>query len=355
MYFNAILHIMFNDTAQLLTVVNVKTHNDSGQLGSYCEIVCPLISRIQYANGKTLTAQTKTLFKQGDKVSITAFYAPVEDELSDEYPLITIFEGFVLDFFEGNPITIKCVDWIYNLNFCKTINIPLKPGNPGFTGKIKDLIDIVLKDTGITQLPGTIDFKLEDFTLTNCTPAAVFEHIKKEVGLNISLIGNKLYCNVASNTLNTVRLNTSVNVTESNISKNQTTFQRIKVKAWFLHEDHTKDSFEVGDADGQNREVFFYKIPAGDMIIIDTAAGPQQIPRAYNDLANEALKKFRLNLFNGTVKTKLYPFIEIFDTVIYNDVRYPDRNGVYVCSGRDGEFGMSGFNWVYKLAWLRDE
>ena len=354
MYFNAILHIMFNDTAQLLTVVQVKTHNDSGQLGSYCEIICPLISRIQYADGKTLTAQTKTLFKQGDKVSITAFYTPVGDAMVDEYPLITIFEGFVLDFFEGNPITIKCVDWIYKLNFGKTINIPLIPGDPGFTGEIKDLIDICLTNTGITQYPGTIDFKLENFTLTNCTPAAVFEHIRKEVGLNISLIGNQLYCNVASNTLNTVGLDTSANVIESNISKDKTTFQRIKVKAWFLHEDHTKDSFEVGDSDGQLREVFFYKIPAENMMVIQTAAGARQIPKAYNDLANEALKKFQLNLFNGTVKTKLYPFIDIFDTVKYNDIRYPDRNGVYVCTGRDGEFGMSGFNWTYKLAWLRD-
>ena len=46
--------------------------------------------------------------------------------------------------------------------------------------------------------------------------------------------------------------------------------------------------------------------------------------------------------------------IEIFDIVPYKDISYPDRNGVFTCIGRDGEFDTSGFHWTYKLAYLRD-
>ena len=353
MYFNTNIWVYFNDV-QLIDVVSVKTRNDSNQIGSYCDIICPLISRIQYADGKLLTQEVKTLFKQGDKVKIQARYTLVENTPVDEYPLLTVFEGFVLDFFEGHPLTIKCVDSIYNLNFTAPINIPKKIGDPGFTGKLKDLIDITLAGTGVTQLPDTFDMKIEGMTLVNMSPAAVLEHLKKELGINISLIGTQLYVNIASNTLSTVKLDTSVNVKETNLAKKETTFQRIKVKAWFIREDHTKDSFETGDEGGQLREIFFYKIPREDLIVIQTPSGPKQIPKKYKELADEALQKFKLNLYNGTVKTYLYPMIEIFDVVPYKDISYPDRNGIFTCIGRDGEFDISGFNWTYKLAYLRD-
>ena len=53
MYFNTNIWVYFNDV-QLIDVVSVKTRNDSNQIGSYCDIICPLISRIQYADCKLL-------------------------------------------------------------------------------------------------------------------------------------------------------------------------------------------------------------------------------------------------------------------------------------------------------------
>ena len=353
MYVNAIIKVMINNATQIFDVVSVKTRNDSTQIGSYCDIVVPLICRCQYADGKLLTAQSKTLFIQGDKITVTAQYTTYEDsqvdqnQNIDEYPVLTLFDGYILDYFEGNPLTIKCVDGYYKLNMVPAISLTLNDS-------IKNCIDLILKGTGITQMPGTFDFKIVEMELLNMTPAAILDHLKKELGINISIQGSQLYVNIASKTLDTVKLDTSVNVIESNISRKETTFQKYKVKAWFLKEDHTKDSFETGDENGQLKEVFFYKVPNTPVKIIDTLSGSKQIPQAYFDLAQSAWQKFKMNSYNGTVKTKLYPFIELFDIVPYKDITYPDRSATYVCTGRDGEFDTKGFNWTYKLAYLRE-
>jgi hypothetical protein len=357
MYFNGIIKIFTISAAsavrtQLMTVISVKTRNDSTQIGSYCDISIPLNSTIKYADGGELTALSKTILTQGDKVEVYGQYTTYEDsqvdqnQNIDQYPELILFDGFILDLFEGNPTLIKCVDYFYNLNMVPPISLILNDS-------IKNCVDLILEGTGITQMAGTFDFKIVNMPILNMTPAAILDHLKKELGINISLIGNQLFVNIASTTINTVKLDTSVNVIESNISRQTTTFQKYRVKAWFLKEDHTKDSFETGDEGGQLKEVFFYKVPNTNPIIIQTLDGSKQIPQAYYDLATSALAKYKMNSYNGTVKTKMYPMIEIFDLVVYNDVRYPDRSGTYVCTGRDGEFDPKGFNWTYKLAYLR--
>ena len=358
MYFNGIIQVFITSETtgirkQLLTVISIKTRNDSTQIGSYCDIAVPLNSRIQYSDGNDLTALSKTLFVTGDRIQVYGRYTTYEDseidqnQNIDQYPSLLLFDGFILDYFEGNPLLIKCVDYFYNLNMVPPISLTLNDS-------LKNCVDLILKGTGITQMPGTFDFEIVNMPILNMTPAAILDHLKKELGINISLIGNSLFVNIASKTLNTVKLDTSVNVIESNISRKTTTFQKYRVKAWFLKEDHTKDSFETGDEGGQIKEVFFYKVTNTNPIIIDTLEGKKKIPQAYYDLAKSALAKFKMNSYNGTVKTKLYPMIEIFDLVIYNDVRYPDRNGTYTCTGRDGEFDPKGFNWTYKLAYLKE-
>jgi hypothetical protein len=333
MYFDAKIQVIINNQttgeAQVLqTVHSVSTKNDSKEIGASCNIVVPLACRIQYVNAPNtfVTDLAKNLFSSGDLVTVTAWY--------ESMPEVTVFKGFVYEFIEGTPMTIKCLDSIFLLNQ-STVDLHFK------SITLKDLINTILKPTpAITLILPTLDLTLANLTFRLMSPAAILEWIKKEIGLNISLSGDKLYCNIASNTLNVVKLNTSRNVIKSDLQKPEAVYLKLQVKCWFINQNGTKTSFEVGDPGGELREVFFYKIPQ-DMVL-------------YEKLAGEALTKYKQFKFSGNVETLLYPDVQLFDQVEYVDVRYPDRTGNYVCVAVNWEINNKGYHKKLKLAYLSD-
>jgi hypothetical protein len=312
----------------LQDVHQVNTKNDSKEIGSTCDIIVPLACRISYANspGTFVTQLAQTLFSSGDAVTVTASY--------DDYPEITVFQGFVYEFIEGTPITIKCLDNIFLLNQ-STIDLFYK------SVSLQALITRVLQGTGITLMLPTLGLNLVNITFRLMSPASILEWLKKELGLNISLQGNQLYCNIASNTLATVNLDTGINVIKSDLQKPEAVYLKLRVKAWFINSNGTKSSLEVGDTGGELREVFFYKIQPA------TTA-------EYEKLAGEALKKYQQFKYSGNVETLLYPDIQLFDQVAYTDRRYPDRTGNYVCVGMNHELTLKGFHRRVRMSYLSD-
>ena len=360
MHFNGKISVTINDI-ELKTVVSIYTKNDSQQIGSDCDIIVPLNCVIQYKNGNKdyLTQQANVAFKTGDKVVVRAMYEGME--------WIDVFDGYVSDFFMGTPTTIKCVDYIYHFNLGifgdKRIlykkNAKSKKAGVQSTGcsfqsiKLKALLNLIIdfvNDTidnltenseHIVLFEPVMDMTLENLTFAMMSPAAILEWIKKEMGINISLSGNKLYCNIASNTLSLVEYSTDRNVLTSNLQKPNSTFTKYKVKAWFIREDGTKDSYEIGSEDGQLREVFFYKV----------------IPRTeanYKKLAEDALVKFKQNRYAGTIETLFYPNCDLFWKAEYKDVRYPEKNGNYTISGNDISIDEKGYHRTLKLAFLSE-
>ena len=318
----------------LKSIISVHCSNDSAHLGGDCELVVPLNSRIQYADGKKdyLTAKSTILFQSGDFIEINAKY--------EGYSWKNVFKGYITDVIEGNPTRIKCVDYIYKLN-----TAPVSIHYASVT--LKKMIEDLIKDTGITLGKDTFDFTLKDITFSMMSKAAILESIKKDMGINISLSGTELYCNVASNTTQMVKIQSDRNVRSDpngssgcDLQKANMSYQKLKVKAWFENQDGTKSFVEVGDADGQTREMYWYKIPK------DT--------KLYKKLANEALNKCKLAKYNGSITKYLYPDLDIFWKVEYIDLRYPDRSGNYVCTGIDFDFDQNGMKEVIKLSYLDD-
>lgn len=327
MYFNGKIQVIIGDK-ELKTVTSISAKNDSQHIGSDCELVVPLNCRIQYINGTKdfLTDYTKNLFKSGDTISVKAKY--------EGFDWINVFSGYVVDFIEGNPMTIKCTDYIYLLNLT-TIDVSYK------NISLKNLLLSILKGTGITLAEPIMNLNLENITFRLMSPAAILEWLKKELGINISLSGTKLYCNLASNTLSTVKFSTNRNVMKSDLQKPASTFLKYKVKAWFIREDGKKDSYEVGDSAGQLREVFYYKV----------------VPRTeahYKELAKEALTKFKQMRYTGNITTYLYPDCDLFWQAQYRDIRYPDRSANYVITGMNIDLNESGFHRTIKLSYLSE-
>lgn len=353
-------HIRVTIADKLLkTVVSISAKDDGHKLGSECDIVVPLNSRIQYLDGTNnyLTAHTKVLFNVGDSILIEAQY--------EDYDWTTVFNGFIYEFIEGNPMTIKCLDYQYffNLGIFGSQRLLLKKNKKskvvtpsvgssfkqiGFKDLLNKLVDFV-NDTIDDKATNTdhvelmlpiFDMTLENLTFAMMSPASILEWFKKELGLNIHLFGNKLYANLASNTTEAIKYRTDRNVLESGLQRAAASFQTFKVKAWFIREDGTKDSFEVGDSSGQLREVFFYKV--------------QRDQSLYQKIANEALNKVKQVQYSGEIETMLYPAPTLFAKASYYDVRYPERNGNYVIVSMDTTIDSGGFRRKLKLAYLSD-
>jgi hypothetical protein len=375
MYFNANLSVTINGR-KLTSVVGVRTANDAAQMGATCELIVPLNSYIEYQDPSTLQTYLSAVrvdtFPQGCPVEIKASY--------DGYPELTVFKGFVYDFVLGMPTSIKCLDYIYFFNLGvfgeqrliqKNKKGKIKNQGKGVNYKsikFKDLlqqlidftnktIELTTETTGaqpVTLMLPTIDMTLQNLTFIAMSPASILDWLKKELGLNITFYDNKLYVNLASKTNGQITLDTGVNVIKSNLQTTfqgsiiqngspsslsyQTAFQKIRLKCWFLREDGTRDSFEIGDQNGIQEEHFFYKVKRSETI--------------YEDLANAALLKTQQHHYRGELELLLYPDCDLFYEVFYTDRRYPERNGVYVILGVYIELSEKGFRRKIKVAWL---
>ncbi len=377
MYFNAKISVTI--AGQLLsTIVSVKTSNDGQKIGAYCDLVVPLNSYIAYQNPNDLkvylTAIRVDKYSSGDEVIITASY--------DGFNTINIFNGFVYDFTLGMPTTIRCMDYIYYFNLgifgdkrvfttnkkgtkIKKSGLGVNYKSIQFRDILQQLIDFV-NETIDAEAPGSahvslildnfFDMTLSNLTFISMSPAAILEWFKKEVGFNISLYGNRLFVNLASTTTGSVILNTGRNVIESKLQtvlqKSVKTkgitqakslasaFEKIRLKCWFIREDGTRDSLEIGDPNGVQEERFFYKV--------------KRDATNYEKLAEAALLKAQQHRYHGELEILLYPECDLFWRVPYTDIRYPEKSAVYVIIGIYFELGEKGFHRRLKVAWLSD-
>jgi len=422
-YLNAHAKVIINDTVvhefgHDENIVSVETHNDSNHIGAYCDIVMPQNIRLEYLNNKNdaptyadqnpavdlthandgyITAQSRYFFNTGDHIIVKAKYDGYEKSPgSDSDGYLTIFDGFLYDFYESTPLKIKCLDYIYWFNIGiygdkivtavknKKARKPKILSGKGasyakiqFKDLMQDIVDTVNynieiwneeNDTNyplVTLFPDIFDMTLIDIHFISMSPAAILEWFKKELGMAITLIGNQLYVNIASFTNGTVILQTDTNVIASSLQTtnlqhlkskkkskgSNSIFLRLKLKAYFIKENGTKDSFEIGDENGQLRECFFYKVAPGKMV---PYAG-KQVPENYKKLAEEALNKYHQDRYTGTVETLLYPFCNLFWKVRYFDIRYPERNANYVVTMIQYSLGENGFHKKLKLAFLSDQ
>ena len=364
MYFKALVSLTIRGIDMTDYFVSAKTDNDGQKIGQLCDLVMPLNCYIKYNdqnnNAVFLNATLTNFFKSGDPVHIEAWYEGMEK--------LVIFDGFIYDFVEGMPLHIKCMDYFYFFNLGifgnervfakKTKNAKITSKGQGvhygsvvfknllqsLVGFVNKTIDNYNKTNNASVLPVTLStnvgLTLTNLTFMNMSPAAILEWFKKTVGFNITMFNNQLYVALASNTLNNVILSTGRNVIHSNLQRTSSTFQRLRLKCWFIRQDGTRDSFDIGDESGDVKECFFYKIKRdGDI---------------YEKLANSALLKYSQHKFSGEVETFLYPKADLFDTVDYTDLRYPDKNGRYTIVKTSIRVSDKGFRRVHKLSFLVD-
>lgn len=362
MYFDTNLSVVINGQI-LTTIVEVKTSNDAQNIGARADVIVPLNSYIAYSDPNTtqiyLTAIRTDTFPQGSSIVITANYVG--------YPPVEIFSGYIFDFILSMPLTIKCLDYIYFFNLgifgddaVHTTNkagTKIKQSGTGKNYKSVQFTDLLQQLVAFanTQIDAenaklgtnsayaelilpTLDMTLVNLTFINMSPASILEYFKKNLGLNISFIGNKLYVNIASNTIGTVNLDTGINVIKSALQTNLASFQKIRLKCWFENVNGTRNWVEVGDESGIQQEVFFYNV--------------NNVGNTYDILSNAALLQAQQHHYKGKIEILLYPECDLFYIVNYIDRRYPEKNGQYYIIAMNFELSERGFHREIQLAWL---
>jgi hypothetical protein len=363
MYFKAHIKVTIRGIT-MPNIVSVKTSNDGQKIGQLCDVVLPLNCYIQYNDKNNqqvyLNAELTNFFKSGDPVHVEAWYEGMD--------VIDVFDGFIYDFVEGMPLVIKCMDYFYFFNLgifgndrvfakkSKNAKITSKGQGVHYTSVVfKSLLQSLVafvnrtitnynQTNNASVLPVTlstdINLTLTNLTFMNMSPAEILNWFKKTVGFNINVNNRQLYVALASSTLSNAVFNTGRNVIKSNLQKGAATFQRIRVKCWFIREDGTRDSFDIGDESGDMKEIFFYKIKRdGDI---------------YERLAQNALLKYGQHKFSGEIETFLYPEADLFWTCDYTDLRYPDKSGRYTITKTEIHLSERGFRRRHKLSFLVD-
>ena len=384
MFLDCEIQVLIN--GQLLQGINeYSIENDGQHLGSHCDIILPLAYINDYNQNKTGNlslskagiVQSQTGYHIQVKAKYTGYENLVDSSLVDSNGFTTRFDGYIYDLYEGTPATLKCMDSAY-LFHLQTIDIgvPTETNPESFTGTLYDLVVDILDiinspanlnngaDTPITIMNESdfIELDLQDITFFQMTPAAILMHLKKELGLNISIIGRQLYVGVASNQLKTVNVNSSVNVkskdgnTGANLQNINNVLLSMKLRCWYLNKDSTKAYFEIGtDSGAPMHECFVYNIPAStELMNINTLEGIKSIPVNYYNIAMEAKLHFLQVRYNGTIDLYLYPTIGLYWRLVYTDVRYPDRNAVYVILKIKETGNLEGFKQTATVAYLAD-
>lgn len=325
MYFNATSTVTIGGK-QLLTVISIKIKQDSKDIGGECDIEVPLSCRIDYDGTKSsqLPASAKNLFAVGDKVVIKAQY--------EGYDELDLFEGFVNEFVEGMPTTIKCMDYTYKLKMAAPLKLSYKSVD------FQTLVKKVLEGTGVSLIPEKLNISLKNVTKPSMTPLDILKEYKKDLLINISLQGPKLYVNVASDTLEVVKLNSGVNVIKADLQQADSVNGSFRIKAKFLQANGKQSTFEMGEKDGKVKEINF--------------AGVTNNKATFLKLVHEAYIASQRQIYTGSVTTLLYPDCRLYDKVEYKDVRFPARSASYVITGIDIELTQSGYQRKLQLAYL---
>lgn len=334
MYVNA--HIRVTIANKILeTLSEVFISNDKNRIGSTCVITVPLNSRIKIQD-QYVIEPSLNLFKKGDTVKVEAWY--------DDYETLTEFEGYVYDYYEGTPLQIRCLDEMFNLRFPKNGNITYSSGKN--VVKASTVFTKILKGTGVALMSGNCDFDVQNLRFTDASPEACLEYFRKELHISMSLFGKELYINYARNIRNTVKLDSSINVIEANLQKPETAFQNVQLNVWGVDDKGRRVKYQAGTPGGEVSEMNVSILSSKNKNGVDT--------NTHKKIIDSSLDNAKMNKYSGKFVTMLYPKIDLFDLIDYNDVRYPERTDKYISQSVETTINKNGYLRTVTVAHIPD-
>ena len=258
---------------------------------------------------------TENAIKVGDPVTITLGY-------EGKYSGVE-FTGYVKKISPKVPLEIHCEDAIWLLrrkNITKT----------WAKTTMKEILQEVVKDTPV-KLSDSIPFvMLDKWIIKNANGTQVLESLKKDLLMSVFITDDgKLYCGLEqlTNIGQTVVYDLNYNLVENSLEFKSKEDRKIKIKYTYIDAKNKRQSIEVGDPDGEQRE--YHTSVISDM-------------KKLEEMARAEIKKLKYDGFDGDVTGFLIPYATRGMKAKFIDSEHPNREGNYFIKKVVTTFGTGG-------------
>lgn len=281
----------FRDEIIIKKINSVKIESSWKMLTDKATIILP--RKVKYFDKYNV----KQVFKKGDTVKI---------EIGYNGNLVKEFEGYITRVSADIPIKIECEDEMYQLKKLP-VNISLK------NTSLQNLMSKILPGYSVD----TLEVNIGSQRHVKSTVAKVLKYLQEEFSLysyikGKQLVVGKVYADDSN--IKPIRLHLEKNVVNNELNYKNKEDVIIKIKAISTLKNGNKIEVEVGDKDGEERQLTYYNI---------------EIKAELEKLAKEDLKKYKVDGFDGSIKLFGVPIIRHGYKVELKSDLYPDRNGTY--------------------------
>jgi hypothetical protein len=294
-------------------VVNCEIESGWDQLTDTCKIEIP--RRISW-DGNPLVFGQDPILKKGDKVVVNLGYNDDNKEF---------FTGYLVRISTSNPCIIECEDEMWKLK------------QKTFTKSYKK---VTLKQLLTDMLRGEVSFEAPDvdlgpFRISKATVVQVLDELRNTYFLKSFFRNGKLYVGLAywPKLQKEHKLHFTTHVVSNDLEYVKKEDVKIKLRVIVIKSDNTKQEYEYGDKEGEERTLTYYDITKAQA---DKTAGIE-------------IERLRYDGYTGSLTIFGAPQVLHGDVVNLEDPFYPERDGRYLVKDVKPSFGMSGFRQVITL------
>lgn len=295
-------------------VCEVKTKRSMHSFVETATIVIPNTARISRESNPTdiRTAETSTLIKQGDAVTILLGY---DGDNKEE------FTGYVDKINLKYPLEIECMGGAYKLLRTDRYVKAWK------TVKVKEVLAYLCAGTGISIHPDTQDIALTPFRINNQTGYEVLEELKKTKAISIFFLEGKLFAGSYPGN-RTVNYWFGWNVAKDENLKYK---NRDEVKVYSI--------VTYKNEKGKTQQATYGS--KGGVEISKTVNGYYTQTTAQEEARKLAESKVYEG-YEGSIRCFLQPYAQPGDKAVVVDEQFPQRNGEYLIETVSCDFGIGG-------------
>ena len=255
----------------------------------------------------------------------------VEIQLGYDFDFQTEFVGYISKIGSETPLILECEDTMWLLKQTKV--------RQSYTSvSLNELLTDIIPEGIPFEISG--DIALGRFYIDSVSVYQVLDKLESDYGLFSYFKGETLFVGFAYQNPNTESIALNIQREVASIQSLQyRTAQDIKVqvRAISMQIDGSKIEQTIGDADG---ELHTLHLPIG--------LNEQDLLQQ----AEEKIKLFRFDGYEGDIITFGQPFIEHGDAVQITDDEYPEREGVYRVDTVIVDFGINGYRRTLTLGKL---
>ena len=323
-----------NKVYKLNFCTNVEIESSWQTLTNTAKVVLPKNLYVKSDNksvtwfNKAIVNSDNPILLRGDKINIKLGYLWRDNLGAEQRQLNEVFDGYITKINNRIPIELECQDNMYKL---KQIQLPSKSWK-GYT--LGQMLKEVLGNSYDVSTTEGLD--ISTYVSNNVTVSQALSELKTIYGVSCYFKGNRLISSgMPYETTGRAEhiFDFQKNVISDDLHYKRKDDQNIVVRAISLYSEGNKKkklSLYVPKEDASAEVKTFHFLNVNNL-------------EDLRKLANDRIKKYWYEGWEGTFETFGLPFVNHGDVAILRDKVLPERNGAFLVKKVNYEMGMNGF------------